>query len=213
MRLNIDGHEQDFIDLQSFQTQHGLDADFGVSIFEPKDLTGLGHIDGAGAEMIALYNNTLHHLPDGLPLMAWLDYIPTLQAHFCDELEAVNASIGLRQPEIEFAVSGLGDVCRALVYGVIYAHAQKHPLPKFDDLYRDWLYSTVRVAGMTHRYQHHDQVWKVYVISHAYGRVGLRIEINDQPHYVIDNRLACPAERFMERLLGKIADHIMAHII
>jgi len=162
--------------------------------------------------MIALHNNTLKHLPESLPLMGWLDFIPSLQAHFSDELEAVNPSIGLRPAEIEFAVAGLGDVCRALVYGLIYAHAQDDSPPTFDDLYREWLYSTVRVTGTAYHFQHHDEAWKVHIISHAYGRVGLRIHIENKRYYVIDHGLACPADRFMERLLRQTSDHIMGHI-
>ena len=210
MHLQIDGQDHEFIDLKTFQSQHGLDADFGVATFEPKDTTGLGQIDGAGPEMNTLFTRTLAHLPDNLSLMAWLDFIPSLQAHFSDELEAINPRIGLRPPEIEFAVAGLGDVCRAVIYALIYAHAQQSEPPDFDHIYRNWLYSTVRMAATTHPYEHHDTQWTAQVISHAYGRIGLRIDTGAAHHYVLDHRLACPAENFMERLLRKITEHILS---
>jgi hypothetical protein len=169
----------------------------------------LGHIDGAGAEMNTLFTQTLALLPADLTLMGWLDYIPSLQAHFGDELEAVNPVIGLRPPEIEFAVAGLGDVCRAIVYALIYAQSQRKTPPTFDQIYGDWLHSTLRLTATAYPYEHRGEKWSVRVISHAYGRIGLRIDTGDARHYVLDNDLACPAERFMERLLRKIAEQVM----
>ena len=204
MHLQIDGHDRHFTDLKTFQSQYGLGAEFGVGMFEPKDLTGLGRIDGAGPEMTALFNRTLAHLPGRRSLTDWLDFIPTLQAHFRDELEAINPRIGLREPEVEFAVAGLGDLCRALIYGRIHAQARRQPAPDFDHIYREWLYGTVRVAARAHHYRG----WTLRLISHAYGRIGLQIDTDEGRCYVVDHQLACPAERFMERLLREIADRI-----
>jgi hypothetical protein len=50
MKLLIDGISHTFMPIRAFRTAHNLPPEFGVALFEPKDYTGLGSINRAGAE-------------------------------------------------------------------------------------------------------------------------------------------------------------------
>jgi hypothetical protein len=213
MRLQVDGQSQEFIDLRDFRAQQGLPDSFGISLFEPKDYSGLGSIDHAGAELQRLRERVLARLPRQLPMLDWLKVVSKLQGFFWVELMAINPVIGLRDPEIDFAASGFGDVCRAVVYAIIRAHADHQPLPTFETIYQDWLNSTVKIASYVHTYSHHGIPWHIQIISHAYGRMGLRIEMGAGRVYVYDHQLACPAEGFMVNLLREVAGHILANAL
>lgn len=213
MRLQINGTIHDFTDLKTFRAEYDLPDTFGVSLFEPKDYTGLGRIDGAGAELNALREAVLARLPPSLNLQGWLQAVDDLQTFFWQQLAAINDVIGLREPEIDFAAAGFGDVCRAVVYALIAARAQHEAPPSFSQIYSDWLFSTVKVSAKIHDYAHQGSRWHVKVISHAYGRIGLIIYTEDVTHYVLDSRLACPAEGFMLHLLRDVAAHIMQRVL
>ncbi|HLA42155.1 MAG TPA: hypothetical protein VJZ27_01895 [Aggregatilineales bacterium] len=213
MQLIIDKQPREFTDIKNFRHEYRLTEDFGVDCFESKDYTGLGRIDDAGAVLNDLRRHVLESLPRHLLLMAWLDYTPTLQAQFRDELEAINAEIGLREEEMDFAAAGFGDVCRAVIYGLIYARAQQQPPAHFEKIYADWLFSTVRISGYEHRYEYNGGNWMVQVVSHAYGRIGLVIRTPDEVYHVLDKRLACPAEGYMLNLLEQVAAHIMSNAL
>ena len=51
MQLLIEGELRQFVPIKNFRQQFDLPDAFGISMFEPKDYTGLGQIDSAGPEL------------------------------------------------------------------------------------------------------------------------------------------------------------------
>lgn len=203
MQLRINGQLRTFIDFKTFRQQYALPNDFGISTFEKKDYSGLGKIEGAGAALADLRAAMLGRLPTQSP--NWLNTVDDLEKHFRRELERINPQVGLRDSELDFAVGGFADVLRAVVY------AKMRPLsPTFDEVYMDWLSDSVRVSALIHSYAHADEVWEVQVVNHAYGRMGLYIQTGQTDHYVVDARLACPAQGFMTDLLRELGQRILA---
>ncbi|MDL1899415.1 hypothetical protein FBR02_01435 [Anaerolineae bacterium CFX9] len=213
MQLMVDGQLQTFLPLRAFCETYHLPSSFSVALFEPKDYTGLGSIERAGAALNGLRAELIAALPEAQPLPAWLAWLPQLAQTFHERLTAINAHVGLREEEIGFAVSGLADVCHAWVYALLRAHLSGADIPAFSTVYRDWLNGTVRVSQTVHTYPYNqDTIWRVQVITHAYGRAGLVIDTGTRFHYVADAALACPAEGFMLNLLTELAAGIAQRI-
>lgn len=205
MRLTIDGQMRDFMDIRSFRAEHTLPPEFSVALFEPKDYTGLASIEGAGAELNGVREAVLAFIPPTLTVSKFPDLVARLASFFRAELEAINLRVKLKPEEIDFAVAGFEDVCRALMYALIQAHATHTPPPDFGSIYAAWLDGTTRLSQKAHTYQYQGMVWTVHIVNHAYGRVGLIVEDGRLAHYVRDASLACPAEGFMFGLLGEVA--------
>ncbi|MCS7069896.1 MAG: hypothetical protein NZM00_00200, partial [Anaerolinea sp.] len=131
-----------------------------------------------------------------------LERCDALTQVFERELRRINPAIGLREPEIGFAVSGFSDVLRAWCYARVQAAALRSEPPQFTAVYGRWLHTTVRVSATVHRFAYKQQVWNVQIVTHAYGRFGLIMQDEARRTACIyDPRLACPAEGFMMRLL------------
>lgn len=205
MQLIIEGETRQFVPIRLFRAQHELPEVFGVVLFEPKDYTGLGSIDRAGAELNAVRAAVLAAVPRGLPPSALLNGLDALQRLFRAQLHQINAAVGLHEVEIDFAAAGFGDMTQAYVYALMRARAAGDPPPPFEAVYGAWLNSTVRVSGLEHHYQMGDQVWSIRIVNHAYGRAGLIATLDGVTHYVHDPALGCPAEGFMAALLGEVA--------
>jgi len=195
--------QHELIELKDFCAMHDLPANFGVAFFEPKDYSGLGRIDHAGAAMNAFRNRILDAIPQGLTPIEWVNEIDRLQGLFFEELTGINPAIGLREVEIDFAAAGFGDMLRTLVYAHIRGTTT------FDASYDEWLDSTYRTATTAYPYEHKGATWQVRILSHAYGRIGLVVQIEDAEFYVHDNTIACPAEGFMQALLRDVATRIL----
>ncbi len=198
MQLLIDGERRDFIPLKTFRAAHDLPDSFGVAFFEPKDYTGLGSIEQKGEALNDLRQQVLDSIPAHLSPQQWLNFLPTLQKTFRRHL--MLAGTGLRESEIEFAVAGLANVCQAMIYARLRAES-----PAFDEIYDDWLQNTVRLSQTRYPYGS----WQVQIVAYAFGRVGMIIHAENNTYYVLDNRLACPAESFMRDLLREIAKFIL----
>src|SRR5215207_1545270 len=197
MRLIIYGQPQTFTPLKDFRAAHGLPPDFGVSRFEPKSYDGLGRIDGAGAELNSVRQTVVGLVksigqPDDPAI--WLKMSPVLRDFFQRQLETVNPQVGLRPPEVEFAVAGFGDVTEAVIWALLRARATKSPAPLFASIYAEWLNNTVRVSQTIHEYMHGTERCGVQMVNNAYGRVGMYIRVGDTVYCVADSTLACPAE-------------------
>lgn len=210
MRLLIDGELRALEPLHEFRAAHGLPADFSVAYFAPKEYEGLGRIEEGGAALSALRTALLAAIPAQIGLTGLLDAVDDLVGRFEALLRAANDQIGLREPEIEFAVSGFADVLHDWAYALIQARALKAEPPAFMARYASWLMQTLRISQAAQPYTHRGETWQVQVISHAYGRIGLRITTPSQVCYVQDAALACPAEGFMQRLLASSAEKIAA---
>lgn len=209
MQLMIDGVRGDFVPLADFQAAHGLPPLFGVATFQPKDEAGLGRIDGAGAALGGVRAAVVAAVPAAVPAADWLAVVPVLAMTFEAALMAANTQVGLREAEIAFAVGGFGDVCSAYGLALFRAVATRQPPPSFDLVYGDWLLGTVRTAEAV-PYVHQGETWRVRVVYHAYGRVGLVVETPGGAHYVADKALACPAEGFMLGMLRAVAAKMAA---
>jgi hypothetical protein len=210
----IDGQPHDLIPIRDFRATHNLPDTFGVAYFEPKDTTDLGHIDTpeAGAALNMVRATVLGVLPLTRAKMAateWLRIVPGIAKLFESKLTEANSTIGLREQEIGFAVSGFADVCNAVAYALIRARTGG-PQADFDQIYDTWLNNSVRASQTVHTYTHKDANWQVRLLNDAYGRLGLIVRLSDADDgtasivYVEDKTLACPAEGFMARLLADV---------
>lgn len=211
MKLLIDGERRVFVPLKQFRAEQHLPPAFSVALFEPKDFTGLGRIDQAGAALNRVREAVLaafDALAPPQPPPVWLAALPRLQAHFTDQLVSINAEVGLRAVEIEFAAAGFRDVCEALIFARVRAGTGA-TMPTFAAVYADWLDSTTRVSQTPHPYTHDGHTWGVQVVTHAYGRAGLVVSAGEQTHYVADDTLGCPAEGFMLHLLAAVAERLL----
>jgi hypothetical protein len=207
MQLIIDGIDQEFVPIQDFRRNFQLPDDFEVACFEPKDYSGLGRIDSAGGVLNGLSERILASLPTKQQPAGWMNALPSIVQSFERELYAINPSIGLREAEIGFAVSGFSDVLQQYVFALMRAQMSTLAAgrqPHFKQIYGEWLTSTVRVSQRVHYYGE----WKVQLVTHAYGRCGLIVRMGTETHYVYDGSLSCPVEGFMLRLMTDIAARI-----
>jgi hypothetical protein len=213
MQLEIHGIPRTFIPIAVFRQQHGLPATFGVDTFQPKDWAGLGSIDGATDALNRVRDMTLAGVPSQVNVTAWLGHVPEMTATFEMALVRANDAIGLREDEIVFATNGFGDVCNAYAFALVRSTVTDKPAPDFDTVYREWLYGTVSLGGVRYPYLHNDATWTVRTVHHAYGRVGLEVDMGEQTVYVVDKALACPAEGFMVGLLRAVVAAMTAATI
>jgi hypothetical protein len=210
MQLILDGQRRNLIEIQDFRTQFGLPENFGIALFSPKDYSGMGSLQGAGAALNQLKQEMLAATPQQLSLQQWLILLPQFQEKFRQKLTEINDQVGLKAVEIDFAMAGFGDVCQAFIYTALQAKAENKPWPQFQVVYQNWLDDSVRVFPEVHRYQWQDEQWQIRVFAHAYGRAGLITETSPtDTFYLHDPALGCPAEGFMENLLYEITKQIL----
>jgi hypothetical protein len=206
MHLIIDNAERELIPIKEFRQRHALPDSFGVAFFEPKDFAGLAAIDKAGQEMNELRQGQMKMLPEKITKMDLLNISDEQREMFRAGLYSINDKIGLKPEEVEFAVAGFGDVLRNWAYALIRADAE------FRAVYYQWLNDSVRVSQEEHEYLHESESWRVHILNHAYGRMGLRVEIEENTYYLADGIYACPAEGYMQGLLGEICEAIQSRI-
>ena len=125
------------------------------------------------------------------------------------QLYAINAQVGLKVSEIDFAVLNFGAICREYVHNMINNRMRGKAIPHFDAVYENWLNKTVEVSS-PYFYRYHDELWRVEIVKHAYGRCGLIVQTESTTHYLYDTSVLCPAEKFMESLRRAIAEWITA---
>lgn len=205
MHLTVDGIRQIFTPIRDFCARHNLPLSFGITHFEPKDYTDLGRIDRAGAELNAVRAALLTALPERAEPAGWLAFLPALADLFRVQLLDINAVVGLKAVEIDFAVAGLHDALQAYAYALLRARAARTAAPDFRAVYGEWLDGTTRVFAQVYPYQHHDESWSIQVVATAYGRAGLIVSTPGATHYLRDASYGCPAEGFMTALLAEIA--------
>jgi hypothetical protein len=206
MRLIIENAERQLIPIKDFRQAHALPESFSVAHFEPKDFAGLAAIDKAGQEMNSLRQGLLDMLPASLNKMALLSVSDGQREAFRAGLYSINEKIGLKPEEVEFAVSGFGDVLQNWAYALIRGNAD------FRAIYTQWLNDSVRVSQNVHEYAQQGQIWRVNILNHAYGRMGLKVQIGDAVYYLTDSIYSCPAEGYMLGLLGDICEAMNARL-
>ena len=204
MLLVIDNLPRMFEPIRNFRARFGLMETFGVKFFQPKSYEGLGSIDRAGADLNDLRRHVLAAVPSHIATNRLFSAASEIADVFQREMIRINAVIGLREPEIEFAASGFADVLQAYVFAMMRASLSSGGTPDFDAVYTNWLNGTARIASPVIEYEYGDQIWGVQIVAHAYGRVGLIIAAPEMTYYVHDPELACPAEGFMAMLLREV---------
>lgn len=213
MQLLVEGQMRDCIPVRQFRQQMALPEHFGVSQFEPKDFFGLAAIDHAGAEMNDLRAALCGYVPPALPVAEMLSFVDGMVALFRAGLAAINDRIGLRIDEVEFAVAGFADVLHQWAYALIRARAARSSPPVFEDVYRQWLFASVRLSQRTFAYPYHDgSEWRIQILNHAYGRIGLRVQTDEQVYYLHDGVYTCPADGYMAALLSELCHRILAAV-
>jgi hypothetical protein len=198
MHLLIDGELRELIPIKHYRTLHNLPDSFTITTFEPKaepDLASLDHTPPQALQSI--HENTLKAIKKGLSPIEIIAHIDILTPTFDQSLRRVNDQIGLKDVEIEFAVSGFDDALRRWGYALITPDA-----PTWETVHAQWLMDSVRISGKVFDYPP-DLI--IQIISTIYGRVGLRIKQMGAVDYVLDRTHACPAEGFMTHLMRDVA--------
>jgi len=201
----IDNTLQTFLPIKDFRAQYHLPDTFGMALFQPKDYTGLGSLDHAGAALQTLHHTILAAIPAQTPAQGWTAFTLQLQLIFRRALMSANPQIGLHPTEVDYAVAGFSEVCQMFLYALRQAQMQAQPLPSFSKVYHGWLFRSLEVSQTVFPYTWQDETWQIQLIRHIYGRVGMKIQRGDTVHYVYDAALACPAEGFMAALLSDVA--------
>ena len=153
MQLMIERQSRCFVPISGFRTQFSLPGDFGVNMFMPKDYTGLGRINHAGNELQMVYENLLASIPTSPP-DSWMGLTINLQSVFHQQLCAINAKVGLKRSEIEYAVIGFGQVCQGFVHQLLVSRMKNQPAPTFHDVYTQWLNHSFHCIQPHFFYQH-----------------------------------------------------------
>lgn len=205
--LTVDGAHRMLIPVGEFRQDHALPEGFGVAEFEPKDTRGLGRLDHAGSALVRLRNEVIGAVPSVLTAPDLMPLAGLLADDFRARLWAVNEAIGLREPEVAFAVEGFHSVVRTYCEARFKAQLLSGTA-NFEALYNRWLQETVNVAARAYSYTHHGATWTIHIIHHAYGRIGLRVTMPGHTAYIHDATLACPAENYMSGLLRAVAAQI-----
>lgn len=195
MRAWVDNAWRELTPLPAFRAAHNLPETFTVSHFAPKDWHGLGRVDSPAAAhaLTTLKQRVLAAMPARMRGPEALDWPPRLSMVFERELVTANAAIGLREPEIGFAVAGFQDVMSAVTFALVRRRYTGEPFD-FADIYQRWLDASTRLAETVYAFP---PDWRVQVILNPYGRIGLRCAHSAGVHYVADPALACPASGFM----------------
>jgi len=210
LRLRVHGEIQDFIPLEAFRETHDLPSHFSIAAFGEKDTTDLGSIDGASDALKGVRAATVAAVPATVDAIEWTSHVTPLTEAFEAALRAANDTVGLREPEIVFAVDGFEGVCSAWALALTRAALTGSPAPIFEDTYTAWLLDSVRLGSIEPPYHHRGEQWNVRIVHHAYGRVGLQVTTSTGTHYIADKSLACPAEGFMFGTLRAVGTAMQA---
>lgn len=203
--ITINGEPHSLVPIRVFRTAHHLSDSFGIGLFEFKDYTGLAALEQAGADLQTLRAHVLAALPHTTERRHLLNQVERLEQIFESALRMINPRIGLREPEIEFAVAGFGDFCRQWAYTLIGAQGETRD---FDTVYMDWVNASLRVTQQEHTYIYSGETWTIRILNSLYGRIGLEVRTPNQTAYVVDTSYACPAEGFMVGLLREVSNRL-----
>ena len=211
MQLKINGQLQTFTSIQTFRKQWDLPIDFQVDYFEPKDWEGLGSMKGADEALIQMKQEVLDVIPETITPLNILSVVDILSQTFRYLMETANEQMGLRYHDIGFAAAGFEDVLRGTSYHLLRLnHTYQGDVEQirqnfdFSSTHQNWLDASARLSTTMHTYQHGDNQFKVRIVNHIYGRVGLEVQTATEVYYVLDKSLACPGEGYMWKLFQEI---------
>ena len=91
------------LDLADFRQTYQLPPEFGITLFEHKDYTGLGRVDHSGTALNELRTAIIDAIPAKLPVNDLLNFLPRLANLFRVKLYEINERVGLRPVEVDFA--------------------------------------------------------------------------------------------------------------
>lgn len=201
MRLFVDGKLRELTPIKHYRVLYHLPDTFGIAEFEPKTDADLASLDHTPPDALqSIRERTLSAVKKGLSPQEIITHLDTLSATFQSALTAVNDQIGLKDVEIEFAVSGFDDMLRRWAYGLLLADA-----PSWETVYYQWVFDSVQTAGRVFQYP---PDYEIQIISTVYGRIGLRVSHQGAVDYVLDRAHICPAEGFMTHLMRDIANQL-----
>lgn len=205
MQFTINGQQQTFIPIKTFRDTYQLPSDFSVAFFEPKDFTGLAVMDKAGTILQELRQALLEAIPDKITMNELLSCVDTLREMFRAGLYGSNQLIGLKPEEVDFAVSGFGDMLTHWAYALIQSRETQ---ADFNHVYHQWVQNSLRITQTIHNYEHHNEQWQIQIVNHVYGRMGLMVKMLTTEIYVLDGIYACPAQGYMQNLLTELGEKI-----
>ncbi len=212
MQLTINDKPQTFSPIQTFRSRWNLPDEFQIDYFEPKDWEGLGSMKGAGDALAQMKQEVLATIPEVVTPLNVLSAVDILRTSFRYQMEMANEQMGLRHHDVGFAVAGFEDVMRNAVYELLRLNtfhqndlAQVRQNFDFPAIYQAWLDTSARLSSTVHTYRHGSNEFKVRIVNHIYGRVGLEVKINGEVYYVTDKALACPGESYMWELCQEVA--------
>lgn len=202
MRLFIDDAMRELIPIKVYRARHNLPESFSITTFEPKTDITLASLDQTPPDALqSIRQRTLNAVKSGLSPLEIIAHLDTLSATFSRALSDVNHQIGLKQVEIDFAVSGFDDMLRRWGYGLLMSDS-----PTWETVYYQWVFDSVMIAGRVFEYPPDREI---QIISTVYGRVGLRIKHQGAVDYVSDRAHVCPAEGFMTHLMRDVAERLV----
>lgn len=210
MELVINHNRQNLIPVRKFRADYLLPDNFGVSLFEPKNFAGLGHIDGAGEALDILRTAIIEAMPPRLTALPTFDFLEHIARLFENTMNAVNPLIGLRDVEIGYAVSGFNDILNSWLYDAIRATQTNTTATPFNTLYADWLANSGRRSEKMYTYSYQADEWKIRFLYNAYGRVGFQVDMPNQTVYIQDTVYICPAEGFIHQLTRDMVNKLTA---
>jgi hypothetical protein len=212
MWFTVHGQPRSFTPITIYRAEHQLPDTFGVALFQPKDYSALGSMEHSGKALQMLQTMMLDAIPNGTPSSGWTAFVVQLQMHFRTQLIQANTAIGLRPSEISYAVIGFNDVCQQVIHALLSARMRNMPPPTFDTVYTRWLNSTLAVSQNYFDTTHGGESWRVHLVRHIYGRMGLVVHRPQDTDYVYDPAISCPAEAYMGSLLRRVAERLTAAI-
>ncbi|PJF29696.1 MAG: hypothetical protein CUN52_07090 [Phototrophicales bacterium] len=210
MDIIINHQRYTCVPIRQFRAEYHLPDDFGVALFEPKDFTGMASIDKAGDALKTLRQTVLDGLASPSPDLSDGEFWDAFTGLFYHTLKAVNDAIGLKDAEIDFALSGYADMLHTWFIDYFRARQTKTAPTPFDTLYDEWVANSGRRSERIHHYQHNGADWHIRILNNIYGRVGLQVDMPDKTVYVHDPIYQCPAEGFMRHLLQDVVKKLSA---
>lgn len=205
MLLIIDGQPRLFVPIRQFRRLNRLPDEFGIPLFRWKEqvaISGFAHMQDKLHEIRVAVLRTLFQ---GKGNLSWLSFALKLELVLRKRLLELTSDSELSRLEAEFTAACFGDLCATYVYSCLRARAGERSIPYFQSVYLDWLSETVRISQLVHCYVHDGALWRIQVVTHAFGRVGLIVDTAEDIHYVEDNEEASPAARFLVSLLVEVA--------
>lgn len=208
MLLIIDGQPRAFVPIRQFRKLNRLPEEFGLPLFSWKEQTGSLDLHQVHEHLSRVRAPVLRTLAKGKGSLDWLSFGLKLELVFRERLRALSAATGLSIMDVEYISACFGDLCDTYIYCCLRARSKDRSIPYFQSVYLDWVSDTVHISQLVHCYVHDGEIWRVQVVTNAFGHVGLIVDTTEDTHYVEDNTETRPISRFIVSLLLEVASQI-----